>query len=450
MHATPRPSAAPGRRGRPRARTPAARAAAAKFSRRARSRARKPSPPSARGLHRVDQVVGDVDAVERVVEPGAGDRVAEHDLDVARAAASRGRVAGEGAHGHAPPPAGGGSSAAPTIAARAGHEDGHEGTMPDVRAIRSPRGVRTQPCAVAVGAAASSGWPPRASCCAAARTRASSCSSARPVGRPPDRRKLRRRPRRHLLRARLAEGAAVRRGRARAVRVLRRARASPYERCGKVIVAARPRPSSPRLDELERRGRANGVPGLRAHRRRPSCARSSRTPPASTALHSPHTGIVDFAARRARARRRARGRRRRPSRPAARSTASTRRTGRTLRRARPRRAPARAGRSSAPARGRTGSRSPAGADPDPRIVPFRGGYLQPARRTRAELVRGADLPGPRPRPPVPRRAPDPAHRRRGPARAHGADGRRRATPTACARVRAATCAPRWPGPAPGG
>ena len=40
------------------------------------------------------------------------------------------------------------------------------------------------------------------------------------------------------------------------------ARGIAYERCGKVIVATS-RDELPALDELERRGRANGVPGLR-------------------------------------------------------------------------------------------------------------------------------------------------------------------------------------------
>ena len=39
-------------------------------------------------------------------------------------------------------------------------------------------------------------------------------------------------------------------------------RGIPHERCGKVIVALDER-ELPALDELERRGRANGVPGLR-------------------------------------------------------------------------------------------------------------------------------------------------------------------------------------------
>ncbi|CAB4909813.1 unannotated protein [freshwater metagenome] len=66
-----------------------------------------------------------------------------------------------------------------------------------------------------------------------------------------------------------------------------------HERCGKVVVATRSE-EVPRLDELERRGRANGVPGLQ------------RLDPAGIRRHEPHvrgvdglwspgTGIVDFA-----------------------------------------------------------------------------------------------------------------------------------------------------------
>jgi L-2-hydroxyglutarate oxidase len=66
------------------------------------------------------------------------------------------------------------------------------------------------------------------------------------------------------------------------------------ERCGKLIVATGPEELA-RLDELERRGRANGVPGLRRldggeiGAVEPQCA-------GVAALHSPHSGIVDFAA----------------------------------------------------------------------------------------------------------------------------------------------------------
>jgi (S)-2-hydroxyglutarate dehydrogenase len=67
----------------------------------------------------------------------------------------------------------------------------------------------------------------------------------------------------------------------------------PFDRCGKVIVA-RDEHELPRLDELERRGRENGVPGLRRLRAEelrelePHCR-------GVAALHSPATGIVDFA-----------------------------------------------------------------------------------------------------------------------------------------------------------
>jgi 2-hydroxyglutarate dehydrogenase len=65
-----------------------------------------------------------------------------------------------------------------------------------------------------------------------------------------------------------------------------------YDRCGKVIVA-RDESELPALDELERRGRANEVPGLR----RLSAAELREVEPACVgvaALHSPATGIVDF------------------------------------------------------------------------------------------------------------------------------------------------------------
>jgi (S)-2-hydroxyglutarate dehydrogenase len=66
------------------------------------------------------------------------------------------------------------------------------------------------------------------------------------------------------------------------------------ERCGKVIVAL-DESELDRLDELERRGQANGVPGLRRLRAEeitelePHCT-------GIAGLHSPNTGIVDFAA----------------------------------------------------------------------------------------------------------------------------------------------------------
>jgi L-2-hydroxyglutarate oxidase len=65
-----------------------------------------------------------------------------------------------------------------------------------------------------------------------------------------------------------------------------------YDRCGKVIVA-RDESELGRLDELERRGRENGVPGLR----RLSAGEIAEVEPhcrGVAALHSPNTGIVDF------------------------------------------------------------------------------------------------------------------------------------------------------------
>jgi L-2-hydroxyglutarate oxidase len=71
-------------------------------------------------------------------------------------------------------------------------------------------------------------------------------------------------------------------------------RGIPYERCGKLIVA-RHEGELGRLDELERRGRENGVPDLR--RLSPGELRDVEPHCRGVAaLHSPHTGIVDFAA----------------------------------------------------------------------------------------------------------------------------------------------------------
>jgi L-2-hydroxyglutarate oxidase len=68
----------------------------------------------------------------------------------------------------------------------------------------------------------------------------------------------------------------------------------PHERCGKVILATSRDELAP-LDELERRGAINGVRGLR----RISGEELARVEPHARgirALHSPHTGIVDFTA----------------------------------------------------------------------------------------------------------------------------------------------------------
>ncbi len=68
----------------------------------------------------------------------------------------------------------------------------------------------------------------------------------------------------------------------------------PVERCGKLIVAVR-QDELQRLADLEARARANGVPGLR----RVGAGEISEIEPECrglAALHSPATGIVDFAA----------------------------------------------------------------------------------------------------------------------------------------------------------
>ena len=66
----------------------------------------------------------------------------------------------------------------------------------------------------------------------------------------------------------------------------------PFESCGKVVVATGPE-QVPRLDDLESRGRANGLRGLR----RLSAEELRRIEPHAAgiaALHVPETGIVDF------------------------------------------------------------------------------------------------------------------------------------------------------------
>jgi L-2-hydroxyglutarate oxidase len=164
-----------------------------------------------------------------------------------------------------------------------------------------------------------------------------------------------------------------------------------YERCGKVIVAL-DRSELGRLDELERRGRANGVPGLR----RIGADEIRELEPHATGiegLHSPQTGIVDFAgvARALATQLEAEG--------GVLATgcavgAFDTRNGRTA---------------ITHARGETRARRvivcagawsdrlavAAGADPDPRIVPFRGGYLK-LRPERRQLVRSLIYPVPDP------------------------------------------------------
>ena len=68
----------------------------------------------------------------------------------------------------------------------------------------------------------------------------------------------------------------------------------PYERCGKLIVAIDP-DELPRLDDLEARGIANAVPGLR----RIGGGEITDIEPNAVglqALHAPNTGVVDYVA----------------------------------------------------------------------------------------------------------------------------------------------------------
>jgi (S)-2-hydroxyglutarate dehydrogenase len=168
-------------------------------------------------------------------------------------------------------------------------------------------------------------------------------------------------------------------------------RGIPHEACGKLIVATE-RSELPRLRELERRGLTNGVRGLEWV----DAARIRELEPHArgiAGLHSPATGIVDFAA-------------------VARAYAQDAlRDGARIARScgvRHVRAGARALRLEH-AQGATeathalfcaGAWSDrlavaAGADPDPRIVPFRGAYLR-LTDTRRHLVRALIYPVPDP------------------------------------------------------
>jgi 2-hydroxyglutarate dehydrogenase len=163
------------------------------------------------------------------------------------------------------------------------------------------------------------------------------------------------------------------------------------ERSGKVIVATAERELAG-LAELERRGLANGVPGLR----RIDAAELRRIEPNAAgiaALHSPGTGVVDFAA------------------VAASLAGEVEDSGGRV-------VTGCAVRGLEPGGGRIGVRTSrgsldagiavvcaglwadrlavaAGAPPDPRIVPFRGAYLR-LRPERAGLVRASIYPVPDP------------------------------------------------------
>jgi L-2-hydroxyglutarate oxidase len=178
---------------------------------------------------------------------------------------------------------------------------------------------------------------------------------------------------------------------ARALYLYCEQRAIAAERTGKVIVATEAS-ELPRLDELERRGGANGVPGLR---RIDGDELREIEPHARgiAALHSPATGVVDFA------------------RVAAALAGDLAAAGGTIATGCAVGAiSARGGRIAlAHARGQTSARAAvfcagawsdrlavaAGASPDPRIVPFRGAYLR-LRPERRGLVRTNIYPVPDP------------------------------------------------------
>jgi len=169
-------------------------------------------------------------------------------------------------------------------------------------------------------------------------------------------------------------------------------RGIPHVRCGKLIVA-RNGGELAGLDELERRGRENGVPGLR---RLGGGELAELEPHArgAGALHSPATGIVDF---RAVARSFA-------AELAERGTPVV--TGCGVERLEPRRERVALVHGQGETRARfavlcAGAAADrlavsAGAPGDPRIVPFRGAYLK-LRPERRELVRGLIYPVPDPR-----------------------------------------------------
>lgn len=168
----------------------------------------------------------------------------------------------------------------------------------------------------------------------------------------------------------------------------------PYERCGKAIVAVR-EDELGALAELERRARANGVPGVR--RIGPAELRELE-PHAEglAALHSPSTGIVDFArvARALAADVAGAGGRLLTGAPV--TAIEQARGAALLRLPRGRGGPVRARRVVACA-GLWADRLAvaAGAPSDPRIVPFRGAFLR-LRPERRELVRNLIYPVPDP------------------------------------------------------
>ena len=248
-----------------------------------------------------------------------------------------------------------------------------------------PRGSAT----LSSSAPASSGWRWRASLrsgMTASGSRSWNARARSPRTRPAHQR---RHPRGDLLRPGSLKARLCVAGARGAVRVLRGARDSARERrqadCRGRRDRARP------LDELERRGHENGSPDCAASRRARS-RRSSRTRPASRPSTRPATGVVDFA------------------RVAASygsdlaASGGSVATGGPVRALEPRGARSRSGTPAAPPGRQSVSCAGAwsdrlavacGAPAEPRIVPFRGGYLR-LRPERRELVRANIYPVPDP------------------------------------------------------
>jgi L-2-hydroxyglutarate oxidase len=168
----------------------------------------------------------------------------------------------------------------------------------------------------------------------------------------------------------------------------------PVERCGKLIVAIRPEELG-RMEELERRGRANGVEGVR----RLTSAEIGEVEPNArgvAALHVPGTGITDY------------GQVTRVMAVELRGRGVAVRTGVRVRAIRPGARPV-----VVTSEGEIETRmvvscaglwsdrlaAASGAPSDPRIVPFRGGYLHvrpTADPVNAPLLRGLVYPVPDP------------------------------------------------------
>jgi 2-hydroxyglutarate dehydrogenase len=170
-----------------------------------------------------------------------------------------------------------------------------------------------------------------------------------------------------------------------------RERGLPARQDGKLIVAL-DEAERPRLDELERRGRANGVPGLRRLRAEEITEIEPHVAGVD-ALHSPATAVVDFRA-------------------VAEAFADDVRaaggevvTGCAVHGAEPESGAIRIHHAAGESRARyavfcAGGWSDrlavaAGGDPDPRIVPFRGAWLR-LRPERRDLVRALVYPVPDP------------------------------------------------------